>query len=206
MQEQKYCLYIVLTRPKTTISRLIQLITKDEYTHAAISLDKKLNHMFSFGRKTFYNPFYGGFVQERLDQGLYKHHKTLPGIIMEIEVSENQYVHAKHLLNHFISQRNSYKYNYKGLLHNLLQKESCYRDRFLCSEFVYFILQECGIIDFQISRNLIRPQSLLQIKGRIVYQGNLKQYNIRSKEGIKTEVLKPDYALSLNKPSLIRNQ
>ena len=188
MQEQEYCLYLVLTRPKTTISRLIQLITKDEYTHAAISLDNKLKNMYSFGRKTFYNPFYGGFVQERLDQGLYKRHKTLPGIIMEIEVSKKQYMHAKYLLKHFISQRNSYKYNYKGLLYNLLQKESCCRSRFLCSEFVYFFLQECGITDFKISRNLVRPQSLLQIKASIVYQGNLKQFNYISKEDVRTEV------------------
>jgi len=59
-------LYIVLTRPNTTISKLIKFIKKDEYTHAAISLDKELEQMYSFGRKHTYNPFIGKFNRKTL--------------------------------------------------------------------------------------------------------------------------------------------
>ena len=55
----KYCLYIVLTSLNTVIARLIWIIKKDEFTHAAISLDKQLEYMYSFGRKYTYNPFIG---------------------------------------------------------------------------------------------------------------------------------------------------
>lgn len=44
-------IYIVLTRTNTLISRIIRLFMNDEYTHAAIALDKELNNMYSFGRK-----------------------------------------------------------------------------------------------------------------------------------------------------------
>lgn len=132
--------------------------------------------MYSFGRKVYFNPFIGGFVQERLDQGLYKLHKTLPGVVMKIEVSKDQYARVKYLLSHFILKQNSYKYNYKGLLFSLFQKEACCYSRFLCSEFVYYILQDSGIIDLKISRSLVRPQNFLDIKAKIIYQGNLKQY------------------------------
>ena len=90
MQKRHY-LYIVLTRTSTVISKLIQLFTKDEYTHASISLDRDLKNMYSFGRKVHYNPVFGGFTHEQINKGLYKIHKILPGVIIEIEVSKEQY-------------------------------------------------------------------------------------------------------------------
>lgn len=177
---QEYKLYIVLTRPQTVLSWLIRLIKKDKYTHAAISMDRELKQMYSFGRKVYFNPFVGGFVQERLDQGLYKLHKILPGVVLELEVSKEQYAKANYLLNCFIQKPKSYKYNYLGLIFSLFQKEAYCRSRFLCSEFVYYILKESGIIDLKISGNLVRPQSFMDIKAKIIYQGNLKHYNLES--------------------------
>ncbi|MDF2673361.1 MAG: hypothetical protein K0R09_1626 [Clostridiales bacterium] len=172
---EKNYLYIVLTRTNTMISRLIQFFKNDEYTHAAISLDKGLDNMYSFSRKHTYNPFIGRFKKEDVNEGLYKFCDTLPGLIIEIEVSRDQHDKAKDILEHFISNSSFYKYNYKGLLCSLLNKPSSSTNRFLCSEFVYHILKECGIIDFNIAGNLVRPQSLLNIEGRIIYEGNLRE-------------------------------
>lgn len=178
---QKYHLYIVLIRTNTVLSRLIHYIKNDEYTHAAIALDKELNNMYGFGRKVAYNPIIGGFNKEKLDEGLYKYQKTLPGVIMEVEVSKEQHEKAKSLLANFISNSHLYKYNYKGLVYGLLHKEVRNDNRFLCSEFVYYILKESGITDFNISRSLVRPQNLLNIKSKIVYQGNLKDLKFLDK-------------------------
>lgn len=171
---EKYYLYIVLTRTNTVISKLIQFVKNDEYTHASLSLDKELNYMYSFARKRTYNPFIGGFSQEDINKGLYKFQNAIPGVIMEVEVSRSQYEKAKGLLDHFISNKNLYKYNYKGLLHSLLNKTACYENRFLCSEFVYHILKESDITDLNMPRNLVRPQSLLKLKSKVIYKGNLK--------------------------------
>ena len=57
-----------------------------------------------------------------------------------------------------------------GLIYNLLNKPVTTENRFLCSEFVYYILNESGIIDFNISRNLVKPQDFLKVDGKIVYQ------------------------------------
>lgn len=172
---EKRCLYIVLTRPNTIISKLIKLIKKDEYTHAAISLDKELDQMYSFGRKHTFNPFIGKFKQENLNKGIYRFCRKLPGMILEIEVSEEQYSRVKALLEHFIVNKNYYKYNYRGLIDSILNKEACYDNRFLCSEFVYHVLNECGIADFSISRNLVRPQNFIALKSNIIYKGDLKE-------------------------------
>lgn len=167
-------IYIVLTRTNTILSRLIGAIKNDEYTHASISLNKDLSIMYSFGRKYTYNPFVGRFVKENLNEGVFALQNKLKGLVLEIEVTPEQYDKINALLNKFISNSNSYKYNYYGLINSLLNKESYSDDKFLCSEFVYYILNECGVVNLNKSRNLIRPQDLLNIKGRVLYKGNLK--------------------------------
>lgn len=177
--EKRY-IYVALTRTNTIMSKLIELIKKDEYTHAAISLDKNLSSMYSFGRKYTYNPFIGRFKKEELDKGIYNFQEVLPGAIIEIEITKEQYEKAQNILNHFILNSELYKYNYKGLINNLLKREEYRDDRFLCSEFVYYILQESGIVDLNLSRNLVTPQDLSKINGRIIYKGDLKLFQYRT--------------------------
>lgn len=186
---EKYYLYVVLTRTDTVLSKGIHLFKRDEYTHAAISLDKELHHMYSFGRRNTYNPFIGRFRKENVNESVYKLCKTLPGAIIELEVSKQQYERAKALLDHFISNSHLYKYNYKGLWCGLFNKPVYSENRFLCSEFVYHLLKESGIADLEISRNLVRPQSLLNIEGKIIYKGNLKEIEL-SKEALETRAIR----------------
>ncbi|MDF2843217.1 MAG: hypothetical protein K0R00_1643 [Herbinix sp.] len=175
---KNYYLYIVLTRTQTVVSNLIHIIKNDEYTHASISFDKELDHMYSFGRKTWNNPFVGRFKKENVNEGLYQYCHTIPAAIIEIEVTKQQYDSAKALIDCFISNSDLYKYNYKGLLYSLLNKPLCREYRFLCSEFVYHILKESSIADLDISRNLVRPQNLLEIEGKVIYKGNLKEFKL----------------------------
>jgi len=175
----KNYLYIVLTRNNTVISKLIKLFTNDEYTHASIALDKELNNMYSFGRKYAYNPFIGIFIREHVNKGIYKLQNEVPSIVLEVEVSKKQYEKAQDLIGQFVSNSHIYKYNYRGLLHSLFKVEAYNENRFLCSEFVYHILKESGIADFNISRNLVRPQNLLALESNIVFIGNLKHFKYR---------------------------
>lgn len=175
---EKHCLYIVLTRTNTVLSNLIRMIKNDEYTHAALSLDIELNHMYSFGRRNTYNPFIGRFKKEDLHEGVYRFCNTLPGAIIEVEVTGQQYEKAKAILDHFISNSHLYKYNYKGLVHSLFKMPVCSDDSFLCSEFVYYVLKQSGIADLKVSRNMVRPQSLLNIEGKMIVKGNLKELGV----------------------------
>ncbi len=170
-------IYIVLTRTNTILSRMIGFIKDDEYTHASISLDKELKLMYSFGRKYSYNPFVGRFVKENFNEGVYGRQNDLYGLVMEIEATHEQYEKAEKLINKFILNKNLYKYNYMGLINCLLNRESCNDNRFLCSEFVYYILNESNIVNVNKSRNLVRPQDLLNIHGKVVFSGNLKNTN-----------------------------
>lgn len=66
----------------------------------------------------------------------------------------------------------------------MLNLEACREDRFLCSEFVYYLLKECGIANLNKAPNLVRPQDLLNIEGRVVFKGNLKN-NLESLPALK---------------------
>ncbi|MGB4266159.1 MAG: hypothetical protein WBK00_03910 [Limnochordia bacterium] len=181
--DEKHCLYVVFTRTKTTISRLINRVKHDKYTHASLALDRELNYMYSFGRKWARNPFIGKFKHEHLHQGLFGIQKTLPGAVLELEVAEEQYAKAKAIIDEFVSNRGLYKYNYLGLVHCLLKNEVSYENRLLCSEFVYHVLYESGILDLNKARNLVRPQDLYdslrkQDFCRIIYEGDLKKFHL----------------------------
>lgn len=185
---EKTSVYIVLSRPRTVVSDLIYLVTKDTYTHAAISFDKELRTMYSFGRKYPYNPFYGRFKKEELDEGLYKRLDHLPGAVIELTVTQAQYDKAWELLSEFLTHPEKYKYNYLGLMDHLQERAVCRENRFVCSEFVYYILHNSGILDLGVSPNLVRPQTFLQVPGNLIYEGNLK-YAYPSVHRSRTDIL-----------------
>jgi hypothetical protein len=171
----KKSVYIVLTRTNTLLSWIIHFIKRDEYTHASISLERDLGTMYSFGRRYTRNPLLGGFKRENVNSGIYEFCKVLPGRVIEVEVSEEQYDQAARLLRHFVRHGGDYHYNYPGLINSLIHREAQYQNRFLCSEFVYHVLKECGIAEFDMPGNLVRPQDFIHcLQGRTLYQGDLK--------------------------------
>jgi hypothetical protein len=93
------------------------------------------------------------------------------------KVTEPQYDCAAELVNGFKLNRHRYKYNYLGLLGNLLclSRMTGSSTRFFCSEFVYYVLRESQICDFNKPRWLVKPQDLLTLNGNLVYTGDLKK-------------------------------
>ena len=84
-------IYIVFTYTGTALSRLVRLYTRKEYSHVSISLDKKLNKMYSFGRLNPYIPFIGGLVKESPKYGTFKRFKNTKSQIYSFEVSDSDY-------------------------------------------------------------------------------------------------------------------
>ncbi len=174
MKQKK--IYVVLSRTKTTLSRMISYVKKKDYTHAAISLDDKLNYMYSFGRKYAINPFLGCFKHEDLDSGLYGYYSELPGVIIEVSVSMEQYEKIVENIQYFLKHRKQYTYNVLGLVGNAINMPMGSDLSFFCSEFVYYILNESGVCNFDKPRELVCPHDFFKLQGRIVFRGNLKEY------------------------------
>lgn len=170
-------IYIVLIQSPTLPARLIRLFKrKDKYTHAAISLDKELDYMFSFGRRWEHSPFVGCFKQEKIHEGVYGKCSELQGVILELMITDEQYEKVTSELDRFISNVDLFKYNYMGLFYNLFKLNYKQNYRFFCSEFVYHILNESGISDLHIPRVFVSPQELLRVSDTVIYEGNLKIY------------------------------
>lgn len=100
--------YILLTRSDTYFSRLIHLLTDEDYTHVSICLDADLQHFYSFGRKSDIFMFPAGFVQETLQDGVFRRFHQMPCALYELQVPLNVYranstahpadaIHRRHL-------------------------------------------------------------------------------------------------------------
>ena len=175
MNKNKH-IYIIFTRTNTVLSNLIGLFSGSKYTHASLSFEQSLDRMYSFSRKNPRNPFVGQFMQESLCAGVYARQTKLPGLVMELEITETEYRQLSELINRFLSNSQNYKYNYLGLLGCLFGVETRFENRFVCSSFVYHALSKCHICDLGIPVSLIRPEHLLKIEGRTIYEGDLLRY------------------------------
>lgn len=162
--------YIVLTRTTTIVSRSIAYLSGDKYTHASIAFDDKLNAMYSFGRLKPNNPFSGGFCQENVNEGVFKRCKVLPYAVIELKVTGEQYEKVNELVQEYIRNAIKYRYNYAGLFFAWTGKAHKYTYRLYCSEFVYGLLYQSGII-CETPPSVIRPQGLMRF-GCVIEEGD----------------------------------
>lgn len=174
METQK--VYIILTYTGTILSRIIRLFTRAEYAHSSISLDQNLDRMYSFGRINPYFPFWGGFVHENPNWGTFKRFKNTKAIIYSLDVTEEQYKKVEELINCFIENKKEYHFNYLGTFLSALKIKYEKKNKFYCSEFVKYILDEANI-----ETNLpdiVKPIEFQKIKKKeFIYKGLLRDYN-----------------------------
>ena len=84
-------IYLVMSQTGSILSKTIKKVTGDEYNHISISLDDKLNCMYSFGRKYTYNPFIGVFVVESINKGAFLRFNKTKCKVIEVVLTEEQY-------------------------------------------------------------------------------------------------------------------
>lgn len=172
MNEKK--IYIVLTQTYTTIARIIKSITKDNYSHASISLDIKCNNMYSFGRKYIYFPFYGIFLKEDLRKGLFIRNKNALIAIYEIKVTKKQYNKIKDKIKEI--ELNNKGYNIIGLLLAHFRVK-LHRRKYYCSEFVYEVLSNKEIEIYNKENTLFKPEELITNNKFVkIFEGKIRDY------------------------------
>ena len=172
MNEKK--IYIVLTQTYTTIARIIKSITKDNYSHASISLDIKCNNMYSFGRKYIYFPFYGIFLKEDLRKGLFIRNKNALVAIYEIKVTKKQYNKIKDKIKEI--ELNNKGYNIIGLLLAHFRIK-LHRRKYYCSEFVYEVLSNKEIEIYNKENTLFKPEELITNNRFVkIFEGKIRDY------------------------------
>lgn len=169
--------YIVVSQTGTLLSRFLKLVTKAEYNHASISLVPDLDTMYSFGRKHAYNPFRAGFVTESARFGTFKRFSQTRIVVLDIAVSEEQYLAISRRISTMMIMKKHYRYNYLGLW--LAGLRICYRQKrcFYCSEFVKDLLEKNDIHGVSQLDAIVQPIHFLSLpSAQQIYAGLLQDY------------------------------
>lgn len=170
-------IYLLLAQADTIISEAIRFVTKKPYNHAAIGIDDSLTYFWSFGRKIRYFPVIGGFIREKLNEGLYRHHPKTRCMICSLEVTDEEYDEVCATIRHYVRHRNEYRYNFAGLFGGLIQRPYYWKKRHTCSEFVATVIQECGIHRFKTPLPLTQADELLKIPGlKPLFEGLMSDF------------------------------
>lgn len=168
-------IYIVLTRTGTMLSRIIRGFTKDEYTHVSISLDKELYEMYSFGRLNPYNPFIGGFVHEYIDKGTFKRFKNTKALILQVEVTEEQYNKMRDIIKYVKKNKEKYTFNVTGMFLSAIKVKVRKRRSFYCAQFIKYLLDRAKVKNN--IEDTVRPENFKEMPNlKIVYEGYLRKY------------------------------
>lgn len=176
-QNQEREIYIVVSQTGAIMSRILKGVTKAEYNHVSLSLDKGLGTMYSFGRLHAYNPWIGGFVMESPHWGTFKRFQETKAIVLSVPVTQAQYEELEGFLQQMYTEKRKYHYNYLGVMLALFsivyQQENCY----YCSEFVRDMLDRFSVVDAQCFEAIVKPQDFLYVCGEnVVFSGNLQNY------------------------------
>ncbi|MGD6844813.1 hypothetical protein ACQCVH_20160 [Bacillus infantis] len=171
------CIYILLTDTGTIFSRLIKCYTRAPYNHSSIALDRQFNQLFSFGRRSYMNPFSAGFIRERVDRGVFKHKRNTRCAVYCLQVSDSQYKEIRKMILQFEEDPLKYKYNLLGCIGIIFGIKFQRAHAFTCSQFVSTILTKSGIHTFDKCCEMIRPDDIASIPQlSLVYEGHLHHY------------------------------
>lgn len=176
MRTEVYDIYIILSNSPSIISKVIGLYTKDEYTHAAISIDEDIGTIYGMGRKWSRFPFVGRLKQEEMDKGFYSLCPNLPGAIYKLSINKDQYNMLRKTLHKYLKEEKVVKYNNLGIFSCMINKDLGPKDKFTCSAFVAHLLETAKIANFDLPPALVRPQSLTKLNAELVFKGDLKSY------------------------------
>lgn len=173
----EHCIYVVVSYTGTFLSRTIRWITGAQYSHASLSLESSLDTMYSFGRVKTWNPFWGGFVQESSDRRPFRRFCDVPIAVVAIPVSSITYEALHAYLDKMYQMRDSYHYNYRGLLLAAFHRSYHSPNHYYCSEFVQDLLLRFQILSPDQYKDIVHPIHLLNIEnGQTIYEGTMQQY------------------------------
>lgn len=133
--------FVILTHSHSAVSKLVQATTGDEYTHASISFDSSLTHMYTFGRTSDSSVLKGSFKIEDISSAYYQNHTPpIPYSLFCIPVTEAQKKKMEKKVNYFAKNKNKFHFDFFGLFVNAMGIPNNPKNRYFCSRFVSVIL------------------------------------------------------------------
>lgn len=172
-------IYILLMHTGTILDRIIRVLTRYPYSHAALSLDDTYDKFYSFGRKKVHNIFYGGLVTYGKEGAFFKAFSNTKVQVLRLQVSRKSYAKLKSILHNYENYADMYKYDTKGLVIRFICNNDYKRDKYyVCTAFVADVLQRAKIYEFDKPVVRIKADDFTKIPGiEVVYEGKLSNIN-----------------------------
>ena len=138
-----YFIYVVFSSTPYKIGKAIRCLTGEQYNHVSIALDPELTQMYSFARRYYKTPFYGGFVKESLSRYQFRDNKAIIRIC-KIPVTNQQYDRIKVRMRQMLRNSKQYLYNHMSVFGTLVKRPIKAKGAYTCAEFCVLVLNELG--------------------------------------------------------------
>ena len=172
-------IYILLTRSTTICSRIVYMATRSEFTHAAISLDRNFDKLYTFGRKYKRLMLPAGVVRESVYDGLLGDSDDMRCAVYEIKISDISYKRLTKFLSHMEKNKEKYRYSILGLPMCKFNRKYERKGYFFCSQFVYYALSKSGTIERTMEPSLVRPMDLSELsEANEIFRGKIRELRI----------------------------
>lgn len=176
--KKKRKIYILLTNTGSVPTKIIKVYTKAPYNHVSISFCKDLRQIYSFGRKKYNNPLWGGFVIESISSEIYEYFSETTCSIFSLEVDRSVYYRMRKVIRQFEREKDKYVYSFIGLLGVIIKVPIEREYGYFCSQFVATVLERSGLNLFDKQPGLVTPNDFMNVKEfKHIYSGKLSDYS-----------------------------
>lgn len=167
-------IYIVLTKTGTALSRIIGMVTNEPYTHAALSLEPSLDHLYTFSRLQPQRPLPAGFVIESPYYGYNGLHPDTACEVYELSISNQSYRIIKKRIEQMHAEAGIYHYSILGTLYCMFCIKHKRQNHYFCSQFIGELLKESGAVRLPKHESLMHPVDYRYMpECRLIYHGNI---------------------------------
>lgn len=208
--KELYPIFIVLIAGNAFHSKLIRKFTRDDYSHAAFSLDPELNECFSFKILEANGTKRTGYHREGL-KDVFKPNNLNIGLFCFF-VPKYIYIKFKDIIKHFDVNMEKTKYSYVSLLCYLLHIPVNVDYKYFCSQFVDVVFRKLDInITGKKSSTFVSPATLHKAALRNekifkLYEGSANDYDAEKIKAVINTLKKTAKPLKESEQMYIKNQ
>lgn len=178
MNEQHY-LYVLFSATPYRIGRCIRLITGEPYNHVSIATGEDLTSIYSFARRYYRTPFYGGFVSE--DPCRYRHNGRCANIrLYRLPLTRRQWQRLQDMLEDMKEHADRYLYNHLSAMAAPLHLKIRVGKAYTCAEFTVNVLHHLGF-DFDPNRFYTIGDIAQRLGAYHIYTGDFPAAEVRDR-------------------------
>lgn len=174
----KYPVFIVLMHTGTSIANAIKAFTHNDFSHACISFNSRLDPLYSFGRKKLDMADSGFVVNSPKADFFTKFHTYYSVYVMY--VNKKSIDAMKHRLEYFIENENTLKFDNLNMIGCGLGISSEKSKKYFCSRFCMEIIGQG--VELEKVPSLYRPQDMSELDNISLVNKGADFYNYDYKE------------------------